>query len=240
MSVLKSTGAVLAARKAEKDGRDALVLAYAATREDMVGVKPADIGKAWKRVGITPASEAIVRDYAMEAGLTDLGQALWDAIEEVEKGGFRRPHTYVTQTREAVNTPGTRALVAALIASLVPVGDAELTHADRVRLIAKWLRALPKKARAARPNDGADTGTDEGTDTGADTGVEGEGETVEPTGSDPSGALTRVTSDLGKVVQRWERDGDAPSADAVAAFGAMAKMLSNLDRRRAVASRDVG
>ena len=125
----------------------------------------------------------------------------------------------------------------------MPVGDAELTHADRVRLIAKWLRALPKKARAARPNDGAtgaDTGTGEGTDTGADTGVEGEGETVEPTGSDPSGALTRVTSDLGKVVQRWERDGDAPSADAVAAFGAMAKMLSNLDRRRAVASRDVG
>lgn len=237
MATLKSTSAVLAARQAENDGRVALVLAYAATRDDMATVKPADIGKAWKSVGITPASEQVVRDYAMAADLTDLGEALWRAIDTVERGGFRKPHAYVMQAREAVKSAGARALVAALVSSLAPVDDVEPDLDERVRLISKWLRALPKKARAARPNDGAGTGETVGEGTG-----EGTGETVAPTvaGSDPSGALARVTSDLGKIVQRWERDGDAPSADAVAAFGAMATMLSNLDRRRVVASRDVG
>ena len=232
MSTLKSTSAVLAARQAENEGRVALVVAYAATREDMATVKPADIGKAWKSVGITPASEQVVRDYAMAADLTDLGDALWRAIEAVEHGGFRKPHAYVMQAREAVKSAGVRALVAALVASLTPVEDLD----ERVRLISKWLRALPKKTRTARPNDGTGEGDGEGEGEG-----DGEGETVAPVaGSDPSGALARVTSDLGKIVQRWERDGDAPSADAVAAFGAMATMLSNLDRRRVVASRDVG
>ena len=241
MYVLRSTSAVLAARKAENEGRVALVVAYSATRDDMATVKPADIGKAWKAVGITPASEQVVRDYAMAAELTDLGDALWRAIEAVERGGFRKPHAYVMQAREAVKSAGVRALVAALIASLNgPVDDVEPDLDERVRLISRWLRALPKKTRAARPNDGTGEGTDTGTGEGEGVLVEGEGETVAPTGSDPSGALARVTSDLGKIVQRWERDGDAPGADAVAAFGAMAMMLNNLDRRRVVASRDVG
>jgi hypothetical protein len=168
----------------------------------MATVKPADIGKAWKSVGITPASEQVVRDYAMAADLTDLGDALWRAIEAVERGGFRKPHAYVMQAREAVKSAGVRALVAALVASLAPVDDVEPDLDERVRLISKWLRALPKKARAARPNDGADTGTDTGTD--ADTG-----DTVAPpTGSDPSGALARVTMRCGRGWSRcwpWSR-----------------------------------
>lgn len=227
MSALTSTALVIAARDAETNVLRSLAAAYSATRDDIAaGNKPAAIGKAWKAARITPASEAIVSDYATAAALTDLGPILWAAITEVEKGGFRKPHAYVTRCREAVKTPATRAIIAALVESVQAIiADDEKDEAAAVKACAAGLRKL-LAAKRERDED-EETGEDEAT------GVEsGEDEATAPAAVDPHALLSAAAGPLGKAIAAWENGIAEPSAADVRSFLELAGRLDALDRRR--------
>lgn len=234
MSALTSTALVIAARDAETNVLRSLAAAYSATRDDIAaGNKPAAIGKAWKAARITPASEAIVSDYATAATLTDLGPILWAAITEVEKGGFRKPHAYVTRCREAVKTPATRAIIAALVESVQAIiADDEKDEAAAVKACAAGLRKL----LAAKREREEETGEDEAT------GVEsGEDEATAPAAVDPHALLSAAAGPLGRVIAAWQDGTAEPSAADVRSFLELAGRLDALDRRRTErAMRDAG
>lgn len=237
MTAFTSTALVLSVRDAETNVRATLLAAYAATAEDRERGTASDISKAWKRAGITPNNAAIVGDYAEAAVLCGIpADVLWRAIDRAEDGRFRKPHAYVTQARE--NHGGVKAARAFLARILAAVADAPdgTPLDDVVAGVAKILREMTAKPRAARPNQGESDTTPE-TDNVDET--DESDETPETVKRDATADLVSVTRDLGAVVARWSRDGLAPSADAVAAFHAMAAQLRALDVKRIEASRNV-
>lgn len=240
MTSFTSTALVLSVRDAETNVRATLLAAYAATAEDRDRGTASDIAKAWKRAGITPNNAAIVGDYAETAVLCSIpADVLWRAIDRAEDGRFRKPHAYVTQARE--NHGGVKAARAFLARILAVVADAPdgTPLDDVVAGVAKILREMTVKPRAARPNQGETDTTPETDNTGETVETDESDETPETVKRDATADLVSVTRELGAVVARWSRDGLAPSADAVAAFHAMASQLRALDVKRIEASRNV-
>jgi electron transport complex protein RnfC len=148
MNASTAAKAIAAAEKGEANLSGLYVRAYSAAMEAVeAGVSLRDLAEAVKAEGIK-ANKDTMGDYAMAASLVVDPQAWAIALEEVYPGQIRRAHSLVQACRTSKGRGVGKA--GGILSATVGALPEDASREDRVKAIAKALRALKAEVDAAK------------------------------------------------------------------------------------------